>query len=259
MNRLKTVGAAGALVGSALIGGTLISAALAAPEAATPTSTITVTDLGDGTYRDVYLDALAAELGVDRSALGPAAVAAAEAAIDAAEDAGDISADRAEELRTRLSEIADPERLLGGGLGIRLGPGGPGGHGHAFRIGAGGNVVDAAASALGMDIDELMEALHDGTSLEEVAADQDVSYDAVKTAVTTAMTDALSTAVDDGAITQDRADEILSNLQAWLDDGGQPGAGAFGPGLGRHGWRGMPDSSDDSQDGSTDSSDVSSS
>jgi hypothetical protein len=258
MNRLKTVGAAGALVGSALIGGTLISAALAAPEAATPSSTITVTDLGDGTYRDAYLDALAAELGVDRSALGPAAVAAAEAAIDAAEDAGDISADRAEELRTRLSEIADPERLLGGGLGIRLGPGGPGGHGHAFRIGAGGNVVDAAASALDMDIAALMEALRDGTSLEEIAADQGVSYDAVKTAVTTAVTDALSTAVDEGAITQDRADEILSNLQEWLDDGGQPGAGAFGPGLGRHGWRGMPDS-DDSQDGSTDSSDVSSS
>jgi hypothetical protein len=110
-----------------------------------------------------------------------------------------------------------------------------------------------------MDIAALMEALRDGTSLEEIAADQGVSYDAVKTAVTTAVTDALSTAVGEGAITQDRADEILSNLQEWLDDGGQPGAGAFGPGFGRHGWHLMPDGSDGSTDGSTDSSDVSSS
>jgi hypothetical protein len=250
MNRLKTVGVAGALVGSALLGGTLISAAMAAPNTSAPTGSATsdvVVNLGvSDTYLDAYLDALAAELGVDRSELGPAALSAAEAAIDAAEKAGDIDADRATELRDRLASLDDPERLLAGGGAF--GPGrGPGGHG--FGIGA--DLTDAAAAALGLETDALLEALHDGSSLEEIAADQAVDYATVKTAVTDAASEQLATAVADERITQDRADEILADLQTWLDDGGQPGEGGFGPGFRMHGPRMQSDDTGDTDSSSS--------
>ena len=72
------------------------------------------------------------------------------------------------------------------------------------------------------------EALADA-SLEEVAADQNVSYDDVVSAALAAAKTDLDAAVVDGAITQDRADAIYDHLSTWLADGG-----AFeGPG---HGW-----------------------
>lgn len=266
MRRLKTVGAAGALVGSALVGGTLISAALAAPSSSPGASTtLSVGDLGnlgvDNTYSDTYLDTLAKELGVDRADLGPAAVAAARAAIDAAEAAGDIDADRADALRSRLGELENPERMLLGHPFLLGGPGnGPGRGIRIFGLGD-GSVVDAATSTLGIDRDALVRALRDGTSLEDLAAKQGVAYGTVKTAITDAASTELATAVDDGHLTQDQADAILQRLGTWLDNGGQPGDG-FGFGFGMHrGMRGGPwggaphEGSGSSTDGgSTDSS-----
>ena len=232
MNRIKMMGAAGALVVSSLVGGTMISAALAA-SASTTTATGAVANPGfSDTYRSTYLDTLASELGVDRADLGPAALTAANAAIDAAASAGDITADRATELKAELAGLDDPASILVGHGAFGGGPG-HGGPGIAK-----GNAVDAAAIALGIGSSDLIDQLRGGSSLTEIAAAQKVGYPSVVSAVTDAVASDLATAVADGRITQDRSDQIQSDLATWLDAGGQPGEGGFlGRGMG-HGPRG---------------------
>ena len=244
MRRIKTLGVAGALVGSALIGGTLISSALAAPTTSSTSTVIANLGVSDA-YLDTYLDTLASELGVDRAGLGPAALKAAEAAIDAAVSAGDIDADRAAGLKAKLEALDDPASILAGrGMFGGHGPGGPGGHGFGT-----GDALDAAATALGIDANNLVDQMRGGSSLSEIASTQKVDYAVVVSAVTDAVTTDLDAAVADGRITQDQADERLAALQTWLDDGGQPvEAGGFGHGFGGHGPR---DDSDEATDSTT--------
>lgn len=233
MQRFKILAGAGGLIAAALVGGTLISAAMAAPvDDATSTDALANGPVSDE-YVETYLDTLATELGVDRAALGPAALAAANAAIDAAVTAGDLDAERAEEIKARLAEMEDPARLLvrGMGHGHRNGPGGVG---IGLRL---GEAVDAAASALGMEDDDLVEAMRDGSSLQELAEEQGVDYATVSSAVLAAVQAEVDDAVADEDITQERADEIIANLTEWLDGGGEasfgPGRGPrdFGPGI----------------------------
>ena len=233
MKRFKMVGAAGALVAAAVIGGTLFSSVLAAPTATDTTTTVAANGSLGSTYMDTYLDALASELGVDRAALGPAAAAAANAAIDAAETAGDISADRATELRDRLAAITAPESLLYGHGVLRGGPGhGPGGPGMGGGL---HGALDAAATALNLDQSDLVSQVRDGSSLMDIATAQGVDYSEVVSAITDAVSSDLATDVSDGRITQDRADAVTSELQAWLDAGGQADALPFGFGHGDRG------------------------
>lgn len=232
MRRMKMMAAAGALVGSALIGGTMVSAALAAPATTSGVTTVAAQVGVSDTYLNAFLDTLASELGVDRAALGAASLAAASAAIDVAVEAGDLSADRATELRDELAALDDPASML---LGRGIFGHGPGHNG----LGYGADAADAAASELGIDSSELRDQLRSGSSLMQVAVAEEVGYASVVSAVTDAVVADLATAVSDGQISQERSDEIMADLQTWLDAGGQPGEGAFGFGGGfGHGGRG---------------------
>ena len=229
MQRFKILAGAGGLIAAALVGGTLISSAMAAPIGGTGSSALLAGGVISDEYVETYLDTLAAELGVDRAALGPAAQAAANAAIDAAVLAGDLDAEDAEEAKARIAELEDPARLLvrGFGHGHRHGPGGVG---IGLRL---GEAVDAAAEALGMEDDDLVEAMRDGSSLQELAEQQGVDYATVSSAVLAAVQAEVDDAVADEDITQERADEIIANLTEWLEDGGEAN---FGPGFGRRGF-----------------------
>lgn len=228
MRTLKTVGLAGALVTAALVGGTLISAALAAdpsPSATTTDPSAKPERVDASKYSDAFLDKLASELGVARSALGPATLAASNAAIDAAVAAGDITADQATALKARLAALEDPAVLLarpGFGHGGR-GPGGfGGGPGRgAFVFGPGlGDAVDAAATALKLDKAALIEAVRGGKSLKEIAADQNVDYGTVSTAILAVVKTHLADEVADEDLTQARADALLAKVTTWLAEGG---------------------------------------
>jgi hypothetical protein len=105
---------------------------------------------------------------------------------------------------------------------------GPGGRG----LGLEG--LQAAAQALNMTTDELINALQSGKTLEELATEagvdiQDVQ-DAIQAAQTTAMRERIQQAVTDGTITQEHADWLLEGL----DKGFIGGPGGFGLG-GPHG------------------------
>jgi hypothetical protein len=183
----------------------------------------------DDEYLDTFLDTLASELGVDRADFGPAALAAANAAIDAKVAAGDLDEDVAADIKERLAELDNPETLLAGPGFLGHGPGGFAfGHGPGRGIGlAIGEAADAAADALGIERSELVEALRNGDSLEEIATDQGVAYDTVKQAILGVVQAELDDAVADEDLTQERADEILARVTDWLDDGGEPGEGFF--------------------------------
>lgn len=85
---------------------------------------------GGTNYADVFLQKLAAQLGVSVERLKAAAVQAGSATVDQAVQAGDLSSDRAAALKQRLQNAP-----LNFGLGGRHGPGGPdhGGRGERGR------------------------------------------------------------------------------------------------------------------------------
>lgn len=228
MRTLKTVGLAGALVAAALVGGTLISAVFAAdPSPSAGTTTDPSADpsakprLIDSEYADAFLDKLAAELGVDRSALGPATLAATNAAIDAAVAAGDIDAEDAATLKERLADLEDPAVLLVR-PGFAHGPRDHHGPGRGVKFGLGlADAVDAAADALKLDKAALIEAARDGKSLKEIAADQGVDYTTVSNAILAVVKTHLADEVADEDLTQARADDILERVSEWLEAGGE--------------------------------------
>ncbi|WP_445150127.1 hypothetical protein [Baekduia sp. Peel2402] len=104
-------------------------------------------------------------------------------------------------------------------------PGGPGGRG-GFGFGFGGlrfhtdagGAIDAAATALGLKRDELVDKLKDGKSIADIAKDQGKSLDDVKAAITAAVTKELDARVADKKLTADQRDKILSELKDHLDD-----------------------------------------
>jgi hypothetical protein len=221
---------------TSIIGGTLIGGALAAPDGPPTGASRDINErllLGGeaGEYCDVYLDAFASELGVARDDLLPASKAAAIAAIDAAVTGGDLDADRAAQLKERIDGFEDAGCGFVGALGKAF----VHGFAHGFVR---ADVLDAAAQALGLDSAELMGQLAGGDSLQEIARNQDVSYDTVKTATIGALRADLDAAVAEG-LDQERADTVLEHVQTWLDEGGEPGfgrsSGRFGRGDGPFG------------------------
>ena len=214
MSRVKILAGAGLLVGAALIGGTLIGSVLGAPSNGARSEADVLQGLGDGTYCEVFLDEFAAELGVDREALGPAAQAAATAAVDAAVAEGDISEERAERIRER---IAEADGNFCGWLASRPGHGGPG----HLRHHALAELTDLAASELGLERDELVDRVRNGESLQEIATAEGVDYDELSASIIAATETRLAEAVENGRLSQERADRILANLTEWLEAGGE--------------------------------------
>jgi hypothetical protein len=226
MKNLKTLGIAGGFVAAALVGGTLISVAFAAPSSSVSRSS--AAELADkAAYCDTWQKAFADELGVSVDDLLPAAKAASIAAIDAAVAAGDLTEERATALKAKIDAAeANGCRFLGH-------PFFGGGHGPKLHIG-GGELLTAAADALGVTPGELKQSLRTGDSLKDVATAQGKSYDAVSKAIHDAAKTELDAAVTDG-LDQARADEILSQLDEALASGDFP---QFGPGRG-HWFRGL--------------------
>jgi hypothetical protein len=112
------------------------------------------------------------------------------------------------------------------------GPGRPGGpHGGHFLDGA---ALDAVAKVLDMSSDDLSAALEDGKTLQELAEAAGVDMQDVKDAMNAvraeSMRERIAQAVEDGTLTQEKADWLLEGLDKGFLDGG-PG---FGFGFGGH-------------------------
>ena len=112
------------------------------------------------------------------------------------------------------------------------GPGGPGGP-HGGR-GLDSATLEAVASVLNMSTDDLSAALEGGQTLQDLADKAGVDIQDVKDAMSAvraeSMRKSIAQAVEDGSMTQEKADWLLEGLDKGFLDG--PG---FGFGRGGHG------------------------
>ena len=228
MSTLRMAGLAGLLVAAALVGGTVIGSVAArsmqpappssADVVAAPTASATPAAAKAAEYCDDFRRAFAAALGVDESALVPAAKTAALATIDAAVADGTMPKVRADRLKARI-EAADGDgcAMLAGRIGAIRRAAGAGTVREALGVVKDG--VTAAATALGMTPAELGARLKAGDSLKVIATDKSVPFDAVAASVVAAVKADLDRAVAAGTIKQARADRILARLEKDLADG----------------------------------------
>ena len=164
-------------------------------------------------YREdgARLPEIAEELGVDVEGVKAAVDAAKTDAVNQAVADGTITQEQADQI------LSGEGRRGGRGNGLLR---------QIFDREAKQAVV---AGALGIAVDELEAYREDGTRLPEIVEELGVDVESVKAAVDAAKTDAVNQAVEDGTITQEQADQILSSE-------GRPGRG--GRGFGGPGGRG---------------------
>lgn len=110
------------------------------------------------------------------------------------------------------------------------GPGGPDGpHG---RRGLDGAALEAVANVLDMSTDDLSAALEDGQTLQDLAdaagVDMQEIKDALSTVRTESMREQIAQALEDGTMTQEKADWLLEGLDKGFLDGPNFGFGRGG-------------------------------
>jgi hypothetical protein len=157
----------------------------------------------------------AGRLDVDAGELRDALGAAQDAQLDAEVKAGRLTqaqADAIKQMRERSGLVLGGPGHPGGrherGFGVRGGPGrGP------------GEILGAAAKALGITEARLMRQLRDGRSLQEIAKASGKDYADVRAAIRAAVKADLDEAVKDGDLTQEQADAMLEHLSEHLEDG----------------------------------------
>jgi polyhydroxyalkanoate synthesis regulator phasin len=217
MNRSKklTFGATGLAV-AALVVGLGAAGAVAASRILSPQE-----------ESKAVIDDAAKQLGVKPEALSEALKQALKNRIDAAVDAGVLTKEQAKALEERIDSGDYPSLFGLHGLGRGLGghPFGP----HGFRDRGPSTVMSAAASYLGMSLDDLREALDDKT-LAEIAKEKGKSVAGLVAAIVAAESKKIEQAVADGRITQAQATEITSKLKDRMQslvDGELHGPGDF--------------------------------
>ena len=171
---------------------------------------------GNGTA-STFLAKVAAKLGIGEDKLKTAVDEAYDETLDEAVTAGRLTQEQADTLKERGFDFA-PQ--FGPGFGER----GPRG---------GVQVMDAAATVLGMSVDDLMAELKDGKSLADVAAAKGISQEKLTADLLAQVKTQLDGLVSDGKLTQEQADNIYTQTESNIDQivSGQSGFN-FGPRFG---------------------------
>ncbi|WP_272976488.1 hypothetical protein [Deinococcus geothermalis] len=162
-------------------------------------------------YTDVFLQKLAAQLGLSVDRLRAAATSAANATIDQAVRAGDLPQNRAAELKARV-QAAPLNFGLGGRPRPERGPAEPGER--RPRAGLGRAVTAAVARTLGLSEQALRAQLRSGQTVTQLAQAKGVSTQTVRSAALAALKSELAREVQAGRLTQAQADQRLARAQA---------------------------------------------
>jgi hypothetical protein len=192
--KLKRRLAAGGAAALAVAGG---GAALAATQLGSPSQT-----------SQAIVDDAASQLGIQPSKLSAALKKAMEKQVDAEVAAGRLTKAQGDELKARIEAQEYP--LLGipfGGRGF-----GPGhGIGHF-------DLLDAAASYLGLTEDQLRSELEGGKTLAQAAKDHGKSVSGLVSALVAAEKKELDQAVAAGRLTKAQEDSILDGAEQRATD-----------------------------------------
>lgn len=122
-----------------------------------------------------------------------------------------------------------------GASGMMRGPRGWGGpraqQGQTWRP------VDILADLTGLDADKIIDRLHDGESLADIAESEGISLDKLVDAIVDVRAKALDKAVENGRLTEEQRDDILENMRSRIEERLEsdesypaPGHGPGGPG-----------------------------
>jgi hypothetical protein len=185
--RLATVGVSALL----LAGGATAGAVLGAPIVSDAQSTTTTTPSQDATGPDESTTTGTPPTDADREAAHEEYL---RSTLQPLVDDGTITADQ-------LDAVVDALEAAGPPMG---------GHGFGHGPGRGAN-LDAAAEAIGITTDELGQALRDGSSIADVAAEHGVDVQVVIDAMVADLQDHLADEVASGEHTQEEADAILAD------------------------------------------------
>lgn len=191
-------------------------------------------------FQTRFREAIASILGISVDEYDAAVEQAQGEVIDEAAAEGWLTEEQAEIMRWRL-EQAPGAGMHGPGKGGGLPMGGRGiGH-------LGQNLLSVAAEQLDMSLTELLDALQDGSTIADLAAEAGVEAQAIVDAVLEGVRENVAEAVSEGRMTQTQADYCLEQLEAgitdqlddtWenglhMDGGGRRGGGQMSfPGLG---------------------------
>jgi hypothetical protein len=151
-----------------------------------------------------FLGRVAEKLGVSEEQLETAVKDVELEMIDEALAEGRITEEQAAKMR---------ERVESGELRF---PGGP--RPHHGRCLVAHQLVEETARILGIEVSEVIDALDDGQSLAQIATANGMSVDEYKAELTAAVDAKLGQAVENGRITQERADQMLAKFSENLDD-----------------------------------------
>ena len=163
--------------------------------------------------RQAFLDDAAKQLGVTPSALSAALKGALKKRIDAAVAAGRITKAAGDRIKARI-DAGDVPLFLGPGLG-RGRDGFRHHQGFEHRPGA---HLEAAASYLGLTVQQLHDRLEGGKSLAQVAKAQGKSVDGLVQAMLAEKTKALDDAVKAGMLTKADRDDLVAGLKERITD-----------------------------------------
>ncbi|OGO50974.1 MAG: hypothetical protein A2148_03045 [Chloroflexi bacterium RBG_16_68_14] len=179
---------------------------LAQEDEATPTVEAGETPAVDEkeSLREEFLSRLAENLGISVEKLEQALSQTALGLVDQALADGRITEEKATELRERIESGEGP-------LFPHLRP-----HPGPHHRGVG--VVRQVAEFLGLEPQEVFEALKSGQSLAQIADAQGSSADKLKAFLLSELEQYLAQAVEKGRITQEQADQKLEDSTARLDD-----------------------------------------
>jgi hypothetical protein len=212
----------------------LVSAPLAANAVFAQSTTTTGTAAQKTNYATVFVQKLAAALGVDEAKLTAALKTAGNATVDEALKNQDVTKTQADAMKARVQAGEYALFSHGGPRGMMGGMGGPGmggpGMGDRGLGGPGGPaLMDATAKALGLTSEELRSQVQSGKTITQIATAQKVDVKTVQAAVLAAFKTQLAAEVKAGKLTQAQADERLKTAQA-NPNFGLEGRGRGGPG-----------------------------
>jgi len=183
------------------------------------------------------IDDAAKQLGIESSELSAALKQALENRIDEAVDAGTLTEEQGSALKERLESAGVP--LVFGSFGPSFGDR----FEHGFGLGSFGK-LEAAATYLGLTEDALHDALHDGTSLADIAKAEGKSVAGLVDALVAEAGERIDSAVAEGRLSEERAAELKGDLEERTTDlvNREPGSRdrfgdrrfrpGFGPGFG---------------------------
>ena len=181
-------------------------------------------DLKDGTTIAELAEAKGLDLAEVKASSDAVRETAVRASIEESVTDGDLTPEQADWMLRGIGEGYTPG-MRGGFFGGRM-----------FGMGGATGGLDAAAEALDMTVDELELQLWGGRSLADLAERAGVELETVQETIEAArkdaMREALSQAVEDGRLTQGRAD--------WMIEGQENGYGLKGAPRGRGGFPGEP-------------------